>query len=403
MQRKWVSGLFIVGLSVMGYAFLLEAVLALFPEATQFPPIDFKRKLAEIREKGEPTGLAWSSRALTKNSKSEVKINQREILPLSLLASVEVPFWWGFKTPHEATFVTFRSDQYGFRNPSEAWRYDRAQLVLLGDSHTIGYSATDGNSFAERLRKDFPATLNLGISGIGPLTELGHLKEFALKKRPKLVLWFFSEETDLADVLNEYETEQFRRYLEPGYTQDLLRNHAAVNTALKKFWDREEEMRVIPKRPPLPPQRWHRLTRVRNLIRVGTTNIKEISMSYIRPIQMTSQKDLEQGLPLMGRVLAEAKRASDEAGAKFLFVMLPSKKRFTDPRRYSRADYDEVVKLARKNGCDVLDLLPPLSAVVEPLELYPSSAHIDDGHWNDKGHALIAEALRPQILASLEK
>jgi hypothetical protein len=90
-------------------------------------------------------------------------------------------------------FVTYESDEYGFRNPKGVWKQRPVDIVALGDSFTQGYCVSSGKSFVDILRQQKPATLNLGMAGEGPLLMLSTLKEYVPSLRPKLVMWFYFE------------------------------------------------------------------------------------------------------------------------------------------------------------------------------------------------------------------
>ena len=61
----------------------------------------------------------------------------------------------------------------------------------------------DGSTFVDLLRADYPATLNLGASGQGPVLQTAAIKEYLGASAPKTVLWIYCEGIDLADLAGQ--------------------------------------------------------------------------------------------------------------------------------------------------------------------------------------------------------
>jgi lysophospholipase L1-like esterase len=114
-------------------------------------------------------------------------------------------------------WVTYRSDEYGFHNPTGIWQSAPLDIAALGDSYTHGHCVPSDKNFVALIRRRFPATLNLGVSGNGPLLELATLKEYLLPLKPKIVLWFYYEGNDLSDLQNERQSALLRRYLHDDF------------------------------------------------------------------------------------------------------------------------------------------------------------------------------------------
>jgi hypothetical protein len=63
-------------------------------------------------------------------------------------------------------YVTYESDEHGFRNAKRLWQAGHLDIVALGDSFTQGYCAPAGKYFVDLIRHQYPATLNLGMTGL---------------------------------------------------------------------------------------------------------------------------------------------------------------------------------------------------------------------------------------------
>jgi hypothetical protein len=97
-------------------------------------------------------------------------------------------------------YVTYESDEHGFRNPRGIWKSVRADIAAVGESFIQGYCVPDEKHFVDIFRKHYPFTFNLGTSGESPLLQLAAIKEYLPHYAPKAVLWFFCEGIDLYDL-----------------------------------------------------------------------------------------------------------------------------------------------------------------------------------------------------------
>src|SRR4029453_10312491 len=132
-------------------------------------------------------------------------------------------------------FVTYTSDEHGFRNPSGNVTSTRAGLAALGQSLTQGYCVSDGTAFVDLLRPQYPITLNLGMSGQSSLLQLAAIKEYLQALRPRNVLWFYTEGIDLPDLYEESTQPWLMRYLGPTFTQKLVNRQSEMDTAVQRF------------------------------------------------------------------------------------------------------------------------------------------------------------------------
>jgi GDSL-like lipase/acylhydrolase family protein len=126
---------------------------------------------------------------------------------------------FGHELPTSTTMVheksgawrfTYTTNEYGFRAsmPPITNRYDRPNVVVLGDSCTFGQGVNDGEEYSALLarRLDGRATVvNLGVPGFGLTHEIRTFYEFGLLFQPALVLLQFYQ-NDLDDNLLEKVT-----------------------------------------------------------------------------------------------------------------------------------------------------------------------------------------------------
>ena len=132
-------------------------------------------------------------------------------------------------------FVSYTSDEHGFRNPRGIWNSARADIAAVGQSFAQGYCVPDGSGFVDLLRTHNLVVLNLGTSGQSSLLQLAAIKEYLPRYAPKIVLWFFTEGIDLPDLYVESTHPLSRRYLEPTFSQHLLTRQPEIDDALRRL------------------------------------------------------------------------------------------------------------------------------------------------------------------------
>ena len=85
-------------------------------------------------------------------------------------------------------YLVYESDRHGFNNPDSEWDSREVDWLLTGDSFTYGASVQPGQEIAGQLRSiTGNSTINLGISGNGPLLEYAELIEYGTTLKPAKV------------------------------------------------------------------------------------------------------------------------------------------------------------------------------------------------------------------------
>src|SRR5262249_49715558 len=113
-------------------------------EISLYPTAQFEKRFANV----------W---------KATMRSNGVEMLPLAGISDRLTVLC------HESgQYVTYLSDQHGFNNPPDLW--DRTvEIAAIGDSYAQGMCVAPEANFVSLIRHRYPATLNLGIQGDGPL------------------------------------------------------------------------------------------------------------------------------------------------------------------------------------------------------------------------------------------
>ena len=96
------------------------------------------------------------------------------------------------------------------------------------------------------------------------------------------------------------------------------------------------------------------------------------------------------------RVAEEVVKASviaEDAGARLLVVLIPSRATALEGKTAESKAYDEVVALLKGVKCELLDLRPLFARHERPQSLY----YAKDGHWNRAGMELAGEAIVKRV------
>lgn len=138
----------------------------------------------------------------------------------------------------DGDFLVYRSDEKGLRNPPGIFADPSPHdLILVGDSFVHGVCLEEDDLFVGGLRRRYPRLLNLGLRGTGPLLQLGALREYAIGRKARHVIWFFFEANDFADLQFEASSEILRRYLEPQFLQGLSTDQELVDRLYERTYD----------------------------------------------------------------------------------------------------------------------------------------------------------------------
>ncbi|MFN2646292.1 MAG: SGNH/GDSL hydrolase family protein [Burkholderiales bacterium] len=130
-------------------------------------------------------------------------------LPRSTTMVHEMPGAWRF---------TYTTNEYGFRAPMPpiSNRYDRPNVVVLGDSCTFGQGVNDGEEYSAALARrlgDAARVVNLGVPGFGLTHEIRAFYEFAVLFQPALVILQFHMNDVEDNVLETVTTVENGRFV----------------------------------------------------------------------------------------------------------------------------------------------------------------------------------------------
>ncbi|MBU6480934.1 MAG: hypothetical protein KGS09_10375 [Nitrospirae bacterium] len=323
-----------------------------------------------------------------------IEINGAPALPLGGVSNTTTVY-----CNENGYYVIYESDEHGFENPKGLWSApDPLDVAVIGDSYAHGACVKTETNFASLIRQRYPATLNLGGDGNGPLLELATLKEYVPPLRPRVVLWFYFEMNDMGELLKEKKTF-LTKYLTPEFTQGLIARQAEIDQALKRHVDRTlENFTVRSKlvffsehlRDPLShSDEFEALIKMSHLRKAAEQVLVRFSqgpkdeVQALAPLPALSRDDLD----LFAKTLSQAKSTVSQWGGKLVFVYLPQYERYAKPE-FVNKDREQVLRIVRDLDLPLIDLHPRFQAQADPLSLFPFRRR---GHYNEKGHRVVAE------------
>jgi lysophospholipase L1-like esterase len=325
----------------------------------------------------------------------------------------------------------FRTDSEGFRNDAPR---DAIEVAALGDSFTDALTMRREDAWPARLERLLGRPVqNYGTAGFGPQQELRVLKDFALRRKPRLVILAFFAGNDIRDA------ETFEQFLrdeaspndpKPGWPikttvmrADTWYLTSAVQAASQVLFrrTREPDKATTPQIRGADGQPSFRRGMF-NVVVNGLPLRLALMPPYLNLLNFDEREmSARRGWALVESTLMEMQQASRSGGAEFVVVFIPFKSQITLPllaRVFPRAALEEAlhfyardsatapdvdrmlrnrlvqnVMMARfcaRAGIPLLDLTDALQTRFEAGEnmYFP-----DDSHLDESGEALVAERL----------
>lgn len=291
-------------------------------------------------------------------------------------------------------YVIYQSDQYGFRNPPAVWTAPRADVAAIGQSLTQGYCVPDGSGFVDLLRTQYPATLNLGVSGESALLQLAAIKEYLVPYAPKVVLWFFYEGQDLHTLYEESTHPLVMRYLEPTFVQHLATRQPEIDRVLRTFVSGREANHRHQTAGSAAPSFTERASGILKLWRLRENFHAAYGIRTDDAEAWFKLQELAQNL--LSDALVQSNALTRSWGGTLYFVYLPSWNRYQNGPAAAERDRKRVLNLVSTLGIPTIDVEAAFAAQPDPLSLFPFRRF---GHYNEAGNRIVADALLRQLAA----
>jgi lysophospholipase L1-like esterase len=302
---------------------------------------------------------------------------------------------------HDVTFnsVGMRDREHPVAKPPGVFR-----ILLLGDSFTEALQVPFEASLPSLLEalgtkeSGRPVeVINAGVSGWGTDDELRYLSTYGLKYQPDLVVVAMTLHNDISDNLRQ-EWHRIRggelvdqprepaRFLDYKITQ----LKAYLSTRLQTY------------------QLWRRVRHGSEIRQVG----RQLNAHVVQLFETPPPPSIVNGVELTGLLLRRLQAVAQASGGRVALVLLPLRYQLTDstfaefvrhsgvpPVRMNIREPQNLIRpIADSLGMPVIDLLPAFRAWAAE-----SSAPLFlewDGHWNEAGHRLAADALVDGLLST---
>jgi len=285
-------------------------------------------------------------------------------------------------------YKLINNDKYGFKNPNSV--YDRKiKIALIGDSYAEGLCEDETNDIAGHLRKINYNTINLGVSGSGPLVSLGIVREYLSKLDPDFVVYLYFEGNDLNDLNWEKKT-YLLNYLDPNYKINYLKKYNEIEQFLENH-----QKEIVKEIENFDLNDYSKKNRnsfneiLKDLLEIS--NIKGILRSSF------SNSDKKIDLDLFYEVLQSIDYEVRQNGSKLIFVYLPTWSRYYTKFNKDKFIYNkkkEILDYLNKNHIHYIDFEKILSNTKNKENFFPLGFV---GHYNSKGYEKISNLIKDSI------
>jgi len=314
-------------------------------------------------------------------------IGTKKIYPISHISNTKI-----FLCNEVDTDIFYISDKYGFRNSNKDWNNQVIDYALIGDSFIHGACEKDENIISNLLKKKNKNVINLGSGGAGPLKELAIFTEYLPKLRPKNIIWFYSEGTDLTkDLRGEKKNKNLTNYLDDNYTQNLTEYQSEISSHTKKYIKKKLSTKL--------KQENKKKNGVNEKINVFLEKTKILRLWNLRSLISSFTNSGTIIDPLFFDIIEKVKKRAGEWNAKIYFVYMPEAKRYDNQlNRY-------LIKDKYRNKNMILKKLDQMNVITidvdkdifdkneNPLSYFNKKRV----HYNKIGYELIANYLIERI------
>jgi hypothetical protein len=344
-------------------------------KSAQAMGIDFdKRDVLEftrdLRKKGEEVYLYPSPLVFLNHTWD--KIDLSSFFPLGGKSKATTVF-----CNESGTWITYKSDRFGFNNHNSVYDLENPAVVITGDSWAHGVCVPQENNIAGVLRKKGFKAISLGMPGQGPLTQLAGLIEYGRFFKPKVVIWLYNIRTSFLN--GEKKAPILLKYLSSNFSQNLIEKQESLDSFLYEF----NKKRIFK----------GTLNKYKNFLtfHIIRKHFKLSNSSFLKENNKYLNNDaveLQKKWMLLEQVYKKAKFITEEAGGKFYVVNLTS---HTDYKKKLSQKYDLIKKLMKKLQIPIIDMQKQFANYDNLPELY--SLHRINKHYNKKGYKLIADLI----------
>jgi len=375
------QNLVLIFTSTITTLYVLEIFLAIsFPElrSNQLKNIDNKNKLIKyqnfIKKKIYPFDVI----------NKKFNHDNLKIYPLSYISNIDT-----FLCNETGKDIFYKSDKNGFRNKNTHWYQKNIELLLIGDSFVHGACEDNNNTIANFLRKKNSSVINLGLGGAGPLKEFAIFVEYAPIIKPKNVIWFYSEGTDLTkDLRGEKKNMNLINYLESGYSQNLINNQIKLKPKQVSFIENRLSEKIN-----LKKIKKNEFIGINKKITYLLEQARILRLWNIRTLVSSFTKiDIKKVDPLFFELIENVNLRLKDWGGKLYFVYMPEARRYENhlnrfilKGKFRSKDF--IINKIKSMNIEVIDVDSDIFSKEQNPLSYFNKMNV---HYNATGYKLIA-------------
>ena len=311
-----------------------------------------------------------------RSPKAFINDDDSNILPLSGISKTK-----NFTNNENGYYPDYENDRYGFRNLDNEWDKELIEFFLIGDSYMMPTSLEA--SISENLRKNLKnnnGILTLAQGSFGTLYQYAILREYLPRVKAKRVVLFYTEANDLTNLQDELNNVKLSNYLnDKNYTQNLhLKQDIIDKMYIEKFKTSEE----------------YKLNEYVNGLVQTIEDTKKTNWFYFLKLyklrKITFERFFAKPNKEFKNILKLSKEFTEENGAKFYFVYVPTINRYIKglPISDVSQNYKKVIKILKNLKIEYIDLHKEFFLKVENPLIYFSFEAI--GHSNELGFQTVA-------------
>jgi hypothetical protein len=317
----------------------------------------------------------------------KIDIGDKKIYPLSYISNTKT-----FLCNEVGKDIFYISDKFGFRNSNKDWNNQVIDYLLIGDSFIHGACEEDENIISNFLKKKNISVINLGLGGAGPLRELAVLSEYAPIVKPKNVIWFYSEGTDLTkDLRGEKNNINLKKYLDDEFSQNLIENKEAVSAEIQKLIKKKISLKIKEKK-----------VKKNEINEKVTIFLKKTKVLRLWNIRTLISSFINSGTiidPLFFEIIETAKKRTEKWNGKIYFVYMPEARRYDNHlNRYliknKYRNKNLIINKLNKMNIDIIDVDKDIFDKNNNPLIYFNKKKV---HYNKNGYELIANYIFKKI------
>ncbi len=325
-----------------------------------------------------------------------VSLDGERVLPLGGVANKHIIY-----CNEGGKYAEYESDEHGFNNPKGMWQKEQLDVALIGDSFTQAACVGQEENAAHWIRQKYPATLNLGMAGNGPMIELAGLEEHIAPRKPKIVFWVYYN-NDMADLDVEKRVPMLNRYLEEdGFTQKLEGRQDKIDAALIELSGKIQVLApkwpgalsavgLTRKRSPM----WLADLAMNESHSAATAVMRLDRLTWgLTSLVVTDIFAIEPDYPLFRKVLDKAKRRVEGWGGKLYFVYMADMYYLQYKGKREHNNRAGVLKTVAEAGIPLIDTQPRFFAEEDQFRVRFHT----ESHCNPAGYKLAADILLEQL------